>query len=284
MFYNISKKKIKEYIPKNIQDIEVTNIPQKKNRRLYIIPIFLLLVIVGTIITGLLPIQQLYSSDDEVDYNIKVSGLAWDLLDDRVLKVLIIPNPNLSGWKDSNVEDAKEGFDEWTICIKLFVQKYGFSYLENIKFEIDVSNENDLTKENYDIIINWTNQIDSKGAAGATVVLSDSEKRITKATITLPISVIKEGEKYVLSSTDIINIITDEIGHSFGLGHTNVKEDVLYGYYDFPQIEYCHSTLDVYGLAMVYQYMGNNSFEPLSKSTISLLETDIPFLYIREKN
>lgn len=279
------KNNLRYHVIKKLHYIEYSNKSQKKNMWLNAIPIVFLLVFVGFVIIGILPYQQLYPfNDTNHEYNIKIVGLAWDLLDDPVLNVLIVPDPTLSNWKDSNIENAKYGFSEWISCIKRFNLKYGYSHLENIRFEIDVSNKNVLIKENYDIIVNWTNQIDSKGAAGATVVLSTPEKRITKATITLPISVIKEGKDYILSETDLINIITDEIGHALGLGHVDFKNDVLHGYYDFPQEEYCHSTLDIYGLAMVYQYMDNNKFEAPPKSIVYLSETDIPFEYMEEKH
>lgn len=265
------------------QDIEESNEPNKRNIRLYIIPSFLLIVIVVSIITGILPIQQMNPfNDSKEEYNIKISGLAWDFIEDPVINILIIPDPNLAGWRDSNIDDVKKAFNEWINCIELFTHEYGYHYLENIRFEIDVSKDNTLMKDNYDITVNWINQIDSKGAAGAAVMLSDSDKRIIKATITLPISVIKDEKHYILSDTDVTNIATDEIGHSLGLGHSNFKGDVLHGFYDFPQEEYCHSTLDIYGLAIIYQYLDNNLFESPSKSTIQLEETGITYHHLKE--
>lgn len=255
----------------------------KRNIWLYTLPIILIFVITISIITGILPIQQLNPiNDSKEEYNIKISGLAWDFIDDPVINILIIPNPNLSGWKDSNIDDVKEAFNDWIYCIQLFTHEYGYHYLENIKFEIDVSKENTVIKDNYDIIVNWINQIDSKGAAGAAVMLSNSDNRITKATITLPISVIKDGKHYILSDIDVTNIATDEIGHSLGLGHSNFKGDVLYGFYDFPQEEYCHSTLDIYGLAIIYQYLNNNLFESPSKSIVQLEEIGITYHHLKE--
>lgn len=268
---------------KYTQDFEESNKSNNRNIKLYIIPAVIILMIAGSTVSGILPLQQLNPFyDTKEEYNIKISGLAWDFIEDPVINVLIIPNPNLSGWKDSNIDAVIEAFDEWINCIELFTHEYGYDYLESIRFKIYVSSENIVEKDDYDITVNWTNQIDSKGAAGAAIMLSNSDRRITKATITLPISVIKDEKSYILSDNDLTNIATDEIGHTLGLGHSNFKGDVLHGFYNFPQEEYCHSTLDIYGLSMIYQYLENDLFESPDKSTINLAETGITYHHLQE--
>lgn len=260
----------------------VNDIKNPRNTRFYVLPSILLLILAGTILSGILPIQQLNPFDDtKEEYKIKISGQAWNFFDDPIIDVLIVPDPNLFGWQDSFVEYVEESFDDWIICIEIFTAEYGYHYLKNIKFNVEVANTNEISTNNYDIIVKWIDQIDEKGAAGAAVVLSNTERRITKATITLPISVIKEEKVYFLSNIDMHNIATDEIGHTLGLGHSSVRDDVLYGYYNFPQAEYCHSTLDIYGLVIIYQYLDDEVFKPPTKLIGFLVESNISYHYMR---
>ncbi|MEE9585587.1 MAG: hypothetical protein V3W09_01655, partial [Nitrososphaerales archaeon] len=211
------------------------------------------------------------------DYTIELSGYAWNLLEDPVIDVLIIPNPSLLGWRDYFPQDARQTFRDWIICTQLFVSEHGYSYLSKVRFNVYIEGVDGSADDEHDIIVNWVDKFDYSDAAGRAVVLSNSDREITQASITIPISVIQDGETYFLTDEDTRNIMADEIGHALGLGHSNFKEEALYGLFDFPHEIICHSSLNMYGLAEVYKYVSTGEFEPPDKSTISLRGTGIPY-------
>ncbi len=273
---NASKNPSSSRIPRSTDN-------KKSNKRIFAILSIVTLLILGTLFTSILPVQSLLLKDaNQKEPTLEISGYAWNLLKKPVIKVLIIPNPNLAGWRDAYSQDVIQAFRDWEICIQIFVSKHNYSYLRDIRFAVYLAGVDGSVGGDYDITVKWVERLDSEGAAGGSIVLSNADKEIVKASITLPINVVRDGAVYSLSGDDLQNIVADEIGHSLGLGHSDFKGDVLYGFYDFPREVSCHSSLDVYGLAMVYKYIPTGKFEPPAKSALGLQETGILYHYIRE--
>ncbi|RLE86551.1 MAG: hypothetical protein DRN04_19295, partial [Thermoprotei archaeon] len=84
-----------------------------------------------------------------------------------------------------------------------------------------------------------------------------------------------------LSTTDVYNIALHEIGHALGLGHTYSEYDeygreIVYPYFTPGSPKAYPSTLDVYGLAVVYSWTKIGLFKAPSKITVSLPQS-IPY-------
>jgi len=251
------------------------------NKRIFGIFFTAILLLSGTLFSTQ-PVQSLlHVNDASNERTIDLEGFAWDITKNPVITVLIIPNPDLPGWRNDYVEDVKQAFKDWTICTAIFTAEHGYTYLNKIRFDIHVAEANDTANGNYNITVKWVARIDSRGAAGGTVVLSNPNGEITKVSITIPITVDKNGQIITLADDDVRNIMADEIGHSLGLGHSNYPEDADYGFYDIPSKVICHSSLDLIGLATVYEYLGQGEFQPPAKSTVSLQGTGITYHYMR---
>ncbi|MFQ6134924.1 MAG: hypothetical protein ACE5KU_03805, partial [Nitrososphaerales archaeon] len=80
-------------MPKNPQNSRIsksTDDKKSSNIRIFALPLIVVLIIFGTFLTGIPPLQSLLLGGNvQEEYTIKVSGYAWNLLDEPVIDVLI---------------------------------------------------------------------------------------------------------------------------------------------------------------------------------------------------
>jgi hypothetical protein len=125
----------------------------------------------------------------------------------------------------------------------------------------------------FDVYISWIEKppsaTDEIGSANILYELSSGI--IMNSTIDLAS---KTLQGYVLNDVDMQNIALHELGHSLGLGHSNYTKDVMYPKYTPNLLNEVQalSTLDLYGVSTVFQWMSNSFSFPYSprQSSVSL--------------
>lgn len=208
--------------------------------------------------------------------SIEINGTRWDFTSRAELRVLVQTNPGYTGWTDSHLIDAYEAISDWEECIRSFISKYGFSYLGKIKFNIGANQY--VETEDYDILIQWLEQPEGPTLA-KTEILSNANGATVQARILVSLS---KADGRPLSHPEVKALIAEEIGHTLGLGHSNMKGDLMFGVIDAVALTYCHSTLDVYALAQIYSYLQDGNFQPLPSTYRILLEPSIPYSLLVE--
>jgi hypothetical protein len=102
---------------------------------------------------------------------------------------------------------------------------------------------------------------------------------IIKSTIDLASETL---QGYVLNEVDMQNIAVHELGHSLGLRHSNYTEDIMYPRYTLNPLNQVQglSTLDLYGVSTVFQWMStsSNPYSP-QKSSVTL-PSSITYRYL----
>lgn len=208
--------------------------------------------------------------------SIGVNGTHWDFTNRSELRVFLQTNSGSTGWTDSYLDDAYEAISDWETCIRSFVSRFGFSYLEKINF--DVSSREGARVEGYDILIAWIDHAEGPALA-RTEILSDSTGATVRARILVSLF---KPDGMPLSHAEIKALISEEIGHTLGLGHSDIKGDLMFGVIDSANVSHCHSTLDVYALAKIYEYLGSGTFQPLPSAARIRLDPGIPYSFLSE--
>lgn len=216
------------------------------------------------------------------DGELELQGVAWDLTDKSSLSILIVPNPGLQGWRDSYLSAAHHAITEWMECIESFQARYGYAYLQRLRFEPYILGLNETANSAYDITISWASSLGEKDVFGRTSTIADSRGRLQHAAIVLSLSASVGGVTYWLNEVDMQNVVGDELGHALGIGHSNIRGDLMYRSFSFLKEAVCHSTLDIYGLAMVYEYLATGSFLTPTKLVVTLEGTGIVYGPLRD--
>jgi len=146
----------------------------------------------------------------------------WKNVQDDIIPVLIIRDAKVSEKQVDIVEDtinSKEirnpeitSFLGWNERIKEISKSFGVKVPT-----LEIQYKLERTKA---IIVHRTSRINAEGFNGYTHLYYDTNENIQKAMIT-----IYNAEE--LSKTQLESIIRHELGHALGLGHTNVKNDLI---------------------------------------------------------
>ena len=199
-----------------------------------------------------------YATGQDV-YAVELQGFAWN---HSTLHALIVTSENESWWQGSLVADAQRAIGQWNDALAAFgANNSNYSYLSSVTVQSVVSN---TSAPGYDIYINWTksslsNSSDEVGLA-KTYVNGDSS--IINCTISLAV---QTSQGTTMRGIDVQNIALHELGHGFGLGHSNYTGDLMYSIYSLGASPEAVSTLDAYGVARCLAWMdGPTSFRPVS--------------------
>jgi predicted Zn-dependent protease len=231
---------------------------------------------VSLILSLMLLVSVLGEAQAQTQYSLDLQGLTWN---HSTISVLVVPQDNASWWKSSYLNATLRAISEWNNAIVYFARNYSnFAYLSSLRMIPTISH---AMNSGFDVYISWIETSLNTGAneIGDTQTVYEQPYTIIKSTITLAA---KDSQGYVLNEADMQNVALHELGHSLGLGHSSYLGDVMYPHYTPKQTVEGLSTLDVYGVSTVFQWMSKSSqFNPVSSVT---LPSNIPYQYLPISN
>ena len=212
------------------------------------------------------------------NYLIDIQGSAWD---HAVLSALIVTPDNESWWNPLFLNSTLRAIGQWNDAISDFALNYSdYSFLSSVKIRPVISN---VSQSNFDIYINWAQLPlnNSSEIIGLAQTLENGRKTVVNSTIHLAT---QTSHGNAVNEGDAQNIALHELGHSLGLGHSNYTGDLMYPMYELRGEEESVSTLDVYGVAVIFGWLQSPAeFYPVSswlKQNYVILPSTIPFQYL----
>lgn len=218
-----------------------------------------------------------YSSKAQTRPSIELSGYAWN---HSRITISIIPQENEPWWKPYYLNATLRAIAQWNEAIQQFSANYTeFSYTSEIHLVPKVTQEN---VSGFDIYIGWIKQCESESTIGETRVRIGSPCIILNSTTCLAA---KAPSGHIITEVDMQNIVVHELGHNFGLSHSNSSEDVMYSIVNYIETVKPVSTLDLYGVSKVFDWMSTSmkslSPEMCPKESLLILSSTIPYLFFQ---
>ena len=188
----------------------------------------------------------------EQSHSIDIIGVAFD---HNQITLRIIP----SGVEVLD-EAVKDAINIWNNALREFASLYGYDYLSRIELKV--------VNETSDIFVRYIDELGN--ACGEAMLSYTFDKRIQKVEI-------KISRKCVdLNHNLALTVAEHEIGHALGLGHTGYEEDLMYNRlrgFRKP------STLDLYALSVIYEWIKDGSFHPPEVTKVELPKS-ISYAYL----
>jgi hypothetical protein len=180
------------------------------------------------------------------DASIEILG-AWDKTN---LQVYFAPSGEI------NLDDAaRDGVEIWYAAIREFTARYGFTYLASLSYST-VGSSSDA-----DVTVRYVSSLE-EGACG---VARYGFRFITGALSYVRVEI---SRQCVGSSSDLaFKVVAHEYGHALGLGHSTYSRDLMYSYVNSADKP---STLNLYGLAVAYQWLSSGTFRDPPDSNVRL--------------
>ncbi len=181
-------------------------------------------------------------------YALALQDFAWN---HTTLQVLVVTPGNVSWWKDDFLNASLRAIGQWNEAIAHFALNYSdFAYLSNVRMTPTVS---EVEKPGFDIYLNWTSAplSDVSDEIGLSNVFAYQSSAIVNCTISLAV---QSNHGQPLNVVDMQNVALHELGHALGLGHCNYTDDLMYPVYTLWAAPQEVSTLDVYGVAVLFAW------------------------------
>ena len=181
-------------------------------------------------------------------YSLQLQGFVWSR---TTLNALVVTSDNESWWEPTFLNTSLRAIGQWNEAITGFAANYSdFSYLSSLKIQPAVSS---TWQPGYEIYINWQESPfrNTTYEVGLSQISADYQNTITNCTVELAAQTY-HGD--TLNEGDMQNVALHELGHSLGLGHSNYTGDLMYAVYSLGSPSKDISTLDVYGVATVFEW------------------------------
>ena len=206
----------------------------------------------------------------QTEYSIEVRGYTWD---HSTIKVCIIPQQNMSWWKPEYLTAVLNGIAQWNDAIQEFGQSNtSFSYLSSLRFVVSTHYEN---ISGFDTYIGWVMECESEATIGKSWISIKSPCYATNATVCLTT---RAPTGHVMNEVDMQNIVVHELGHTLGLSHCNISSDVMYPTVYYQNTVKPLSTLDIYGVAQVFEFKTNST---CPEESIVTMPSSISYTYFQ---
>ncbi len=208
------------------------------------------------VLSFVVAVIELDSVQAQTQYSLDLQRITWS---HSTLRVLVTPPNNEYWWNPSYLNATLRAISQWNHAITDFGSNYTqFEYLTKVRL---ISTLGTTSDSDFDVYISWTETPPSAAdEIGYTSTLYTVPSRmIVNSTIALSA---KTTQGYVLSEVDMQNIALHELGHSLGLGHCSYGEDIMYPRYTlnplFQNVQ-ALSTLDLFGVSTVFQWVSNSA-------------------------
>jgi predicted Zn-dependent protease len=244
--------------------------------------IVLFLWIASLVLVGCFDIGSCAQGQNQENYSLQLQGFVWNR---STLNALVVTADNESWWEPSFLNSSLRAVGQWNEAIATFAANNSdYSYLSDLNIQPTVSN---TTQPGYDIYVSWRETSFSKisDEVGLSQISANYQKIITNCTINLAAHT---NHGNTLNEGDMQNVAMHELGHSLGLAHSNYTGDLMYFQYTTGSPAEGVSTLDVYGVAVVFAWKTNTStFYPvnnLANQVILPASITYQFIPVSQKN
>jgi hypothetical protein len=211
-------------------------------------------VLVGCFVSGSLVQGQIQDK-----YSLQLQGFVWN---HSTLNALIVTGDNESWWEPTFLNTSLRAIGQWNEAISVFAKNNSdYSYLSNLKIQPTVSK---AIQPGFDIYVSWHESPFSNitDEVGLSQISTNYQNTITNCTVNLSAHT-RHGD--TLNEGDMQNVALHELGHSLGLGHSNYTGDLMYALYTIGSPAEDVSTLDVYGVAIIFAWETNTTtFYPVN--------------------
>ncbi|MEM3451128.1 MAG: matrixin family metalloprotease [Nitrososphaerales archaeon] len=200
-----------------------------------------------TIILTIILSIQTPVTQTQIQPSIDLQGYTWDHTN---ITILIVPQNQHSWWNPSYLNATIHAINMWNNAILNFSSSYDsqFFYLSQIRMVYSISQ---TFEHGFDIYITWQEEHTDKNTIGTSQPLIQLPCVIINNTIILG----TKTKTYVLNEVDMQNVVLHELGHALGLGHSNYANDIMYPKYSPKGNVTALSTLDLYGVAVVFEWL-----------------------------
>ena len=214
-------------------------------RRLILTAILLLIIFSSFVVLAF------FQTEEQTDYSIELRGYTWN---HSTISVSILPQENETWWEPSYLNASLHGIAQWNAAIQEFASNHtDFSYISNVHLVTTVSHE---VVSGFDIYVRWRAECDCEETIGETLTTVQSPCVIVYNTVNLSA---KAPSGHVMTEFDMQNIVVHEIGHTFGLSHSNYSSDAMYGTVYYRETVKPVSSLDIYALSQIFEWMTNST-------------------------
>ncbi len=214
-----------------------------------------------SLVLSLFLLFSVAETQGQQDYSLALEGSTWN---HQTITVLVVPRYDQSWWNPGYLNSTLRAISQWNDAISYFAtNRSEFMYLSRLVMTPQISN---VTIDGFDAYISWIEQFGNETCeAGLTRTTFTSANVIANSTITFSAL---DCVGNVLSETDMQNVALHELGHCWGLGHANFSGDLMYYAYSLNSPVREISSLDVYGVGIVFRWMATSGiYDPVNRGS-----------------
>ena len=217
---------------------------------------------------ALVLISALLAAEVSASPQLELMGVVWKKPTLRVLVKYGAPLDYIAA--------ATRAFKLWKAAINYFTRLYGYEYLRKLHFEVYIEGFNS-SPNGYDVIVEFLDEPSGSMELGEAMLIARGDY-VIRAEIKL---FLRDYTGVKLEPLDVLNVALHEVGHVLCLGHASRAHtangpELMYHKYTPTNMVIMPSTLDIYGLALVFEWLTSNRPAP-PVQRIAELPPNIPY-------